>query len=58
MARIRITRRWPDGETLSVSVEIEGEHPDALDMAATRVRRLYAETLADTVESFGDDDDD
>lgn len=57
MARFRIVRTWPDSETLSVSVEVEGEHPDGWDMAATRTRRLYAEALADTVESFGDDEE-
>jgi hypothetical protein len=57
MARARITRVWPDLESVSVSVSIDGEHPDALDMLCARVARLYAEAVGITVQSFPDEEE-
>ncbi len=37
MARITITRQWPDGDVLSVSVKAESNYPDALAQALRTV---------------------
>ncbi len=44
MSRVVIVRSWSD-ESLQVSVEVDGQHPDLLDQATTRTARLYADAL-------------
>jgi hypothetical protein len=45
MAEVTITRRWPDTETLSVTVEADSTYPDHLDQARAIAVRTYAEAL-------------
>lgn len=54
MARIAVTRSWPDEDALQVVIEVDGEHPDALDMAAARALKLYGDALGVTLAA--DDD--
>jgi hypothetical protein len=49
MARITITRQWPDGDVLSVSVKAESNYPDALAQALRTVTDAYREALGITV---------
>jgi hypothetical protein len=49
MAEAMIQRVWPDGETLTISIETDASFPDALDEARMECRRLYAEALEITL---------
>lgn len=43
MAEVCITRRWPDEETLVVSIVIENDYPDALEQAKRTVVDMLRE---------------
>jgi hypothetical protein len=43
MAEAEITHRWPEGGSVRFVLRSEADHPDAMDMLATRVLRLYRE---------------
>jgi hypothetical protein len=55
MAEAMIQRSWPDGETLTVSVEVEESFPDAVAECEASARRLYAEALGITLTTGLDD---
>jgi hypothetical protein len=55
MAEAMISRAWPDGETLTVSVEVDGQFPDAVAEVEAAARRLYAEALGITLTTGVDD---
>lgn len=45
MAEVEIIRRWPDGETLAVTVQADSTYPDHLDQARATAVRTYRESL-------------
>ena len=63
MPRITITRNWPDGDQIRISVQAEDNHPDGLLRESARVAvATYAEALdltiaADVIEANEDPDE-
>jgi hypothetical protein len=51
MAEAMIQRCWPDGETLTVSIEVTESFPDAVAEAEASCERLYAKALDVTLAS-------
>lgn len=45
VARITITRQWPDHDVLSVTVKAESSYPDALAEAVRTAVHTFAEAL-------------
>jgi hypothetical protein len=45
MSRVIITRTWPDGDQVRVTVEADNTYPDALDEARAVARRAFADAL-------------
>lgn len=57
MAEAMISRSWPDGETLTVSMECAESFPDAIAEVEAAARRLYASTLDVTLTTGVIDED-
>jgi hypothetical protein len=45
MSRITVTRRWPDGETIQVSVRADDYYPEALTVARVNCLEAFAEAV-------------
>jgi hypothetical protein len=45
MTRISITRTWPTGDTVKVSIDVHNCYPDALDQARNEAKRAFADAL-------------
>lgn len=45
MASVTITRQWPAGDALEVSINIDADYPDALNEARATATRCYLEAL-------------
>ena len=56
MATVTVQRSWPDGDVLTVEIEIENDYPDALAEAKRTALNAYEEALLATV-ALGDDDE-
>lgn len=49
MARVSITRSWPDGDVLHIAIKVDRSYPDALAEAKRTALDAYAEALGVTV---------
>ena len=58
MAEIVISRAWPDGESLTISVEVDASYPDAVAEAKQAAVNAYADALEITLTPAVDADDD
>lgn len=52
MARVTVTRQWPDDDGLRVEVTVAESFPDAVDEAVNGALRAYREALGLTVSTF------
>lgn len=46
-----ITHQWSEGVHVQFVMQADGEHPDALDEVASRVLRMYRETVLEPDEA-------
>ena len=46
MSRITVTRRWPDGDTVQVSVRVDDLYPEGLTVARTNALEAFAEAVS------------
>jgi hypothetical protein len=49
MAKVIITRRWPDGDVLQINVKAESSYPDAMAEAKRVALDAYREALGVTL---------
>ena len=49
MAEAMISRSWPDGDVLTVSIEADESFPDAISEVEATCARLYANALGVTL---------
>ena len=56
MARCTISREFPDGDVLHVTVVVEGSYPDAVNEARVNARGLYADAMDITFVAADEDD--
>jgi hypothetical protein len=54
MARIKLTRQWPDGDVLVIDVKAGDSYADALDEVRMVLLRTYREALDVTVDEAGE----
>jgi hypothetical protein len=54
MAKMSLTRRWPDGDALCIEVKAGDSYADALDEARVVLLRAYREALDVTVDEVGE----
>ena len=45
MAKVTVTRRWPDGDVVSVEVIVGSSYPDALDQCRKTAGDAFADAL-------------
>ena len=45
MARVTISREWPDGDALHITVVVHDSFPDVVAEARATARSLYADAL-------------
>ncbi len=50
MAKVTITRRWPDGDVLRIAVAAATSYPDALAEARATALAAYAEAMGVTLK--------
>ena len=43
MAKVTVSRDWPDGDKITVSVDVDRSYPDALDQARGTAKRAFAD---------------
>jgi hypothetical protein len=56
MAKVSITRRWPDGDSVKVSIEVATSYPDALSQARTEAKRALADACDVVLTDDGEPD--
>lgn len=56
MARVTLSRRWPDGDRIKVSINVDASYPDALDQARAEAKRAFADAC-DVVLTEDDEPD-
>ena len=56
MATVTIQRNFPDGDVLTVEIEIENEYPDALNEAKVAALNAYEQALLATLALCDDDE--
>lgn len=49
MAQVTVLRSWPDGDELTISVEVDASYPDAVAEARVNAIKAYAAALGITV---------
>lgn len=54
---VRMTRRWPDGDSVQVTITADAAYPDALDQARATATRAFADAL-DVTLTYDDDAND
>lgn len=55
MATVMIQRAWPDGETLTISVDVDESFPDVVAEAKRSAVAAYREALGITLAPEGDE---
>jgi hypothetical protein len=55
VAKVTITRRWPDSDVLSVEVKAESCYPDALDQARKVALDTFASAMGVTLAQVEDE---
>jgi hypothetical protein len=54
MAKVTMSREWPDGDIVTVKVTAHDTYPDALDEARAVARRAFIDAIA---AAYGSEDD-
>lgn len=57
MATVMIQREWPDGETLTISVDVDDSFPDVVAEAKQNAVNAYADALEVTLAADKADSD-
>lgn len=56
MAKVTIARDWPDGDKVSVTVDVDRSYPDALDQARGTAKRAFADACDVVLTDDGEPD--
>lgn len=56
MASAEITRRWPDGDELTVRIDVEASYPDAVAEAKQQAVNAFADALEVALAEVDEDE--
>ena len=57
MAKVTVTRRWPDGDTIQVAVKVKTSYPDAVAEATRNALNSFTEAMGVTLSAVDDEAD-
>lgn len=57
MAKVMVQRVWPDGEVLTISIQVDDSFPDVVAEAKANAVNAYADALEITLAPVDTDED-